>query len=95
MILALLQVIFTLALFFMIKWMCHLITEEWGLPQWLNYMPYVCRKCLTFWTLLSTYLVCGLILNLWVMMGVGIAITILDTIAVIVDEKNKTIYLDI
>lgn len=85
------QVLLVLVIFFPIKWLCYKITEEWGLPTWLDYKPWVCKKCLTFWTLLSFYLSMGLLIGAYITMAVGILLTILDTIAVIVEQKNKTI----
>ena len=86
-----LQVILVIALFFPIKWLCWKITEVWGLPQWLTYAPWECRKCVSFWSLTSVYLAFGLLLHLWITMAVGLILTVLDTIAVIVDQKKKTI----
>ena len=86
-----LQVILIFALFIPIKWICYKITEEWGLPTFLNYMPYSCRKCLSFWSLMAFYISIGLIFHLYITMAVGAILTVLDVIAVIVDQKKKTI----
>lgn len=86
-----LQLVLVLALFFPIKWLCWKITEVWGLPTFLDYMPWVCRKCLSFWSLISIYIAIGLVFQLYITLGVGVLLTILDTIAVIVDQKKKTI----
>ena len=86
-----LQVILVIALFIPIKWICYKITEEWGLPTFLNYMPYSCRKCLSFWSLMAIYISIGLVFHLYITMAVGAILTILDAIAVIVDQKKKTI----
>lgn len=86
-----LQIILVLLLFFPIKWLCWKITEQWGLPEWLQYKPWICKKCLTFWTLTGTYLTVGLVFGLYLTLVVGLMITILDTIATIIDQKNKTI----
>lgn len=91
MIILILQLVLVLALFFPVKWLCWKITEEWGLPEWLRYKPWECKKCLTFWTLTAIYLSIGLIFQAYLTMGVGLMLTVLDTIAVIVDQKNKTI----
>lgn len=85
------QVLLVLVVFIPIKWICYKITEEWGLPKWLDYKPWVCRKCLTFWTLSSFYISMGLLIGAYVTMIVGMILTILDTVAVIIDQKNKTI----
>ena len=89
-----LQVLLVLVLFFPTKWLCWKITEVWGLPQWLQYAPWQCKKCLTFWSLMALFITCGLLFHLWITMAVGAILTVLDTIAVIVDQKKKTIKID-
>ena len=86
-----LQLILVIALFIPIKWICYKITEECGLPTFLNYMPYSCRKCLSFWSLMAIYISIGLVFHLYITMAVGAILTVLDVIAVIVDQKKKTI----
>lgn len=86
-----LQLILVIALFIPIKWICYKVTEEWGLPTFLNYMPYSCFKCLSFWSLMAIYISIGLVFHLYITMAVGAILTILDAIAVIVDQKKKTI----
>ena len=86
-----LQLVIVLAIFFPTKWLCWKITEQWGLPQWLKYQPWECRKCLSFWSLIALYLAIGLIFQLYITLVVGVTLTILDTIAVIIDQKKKTI----
>lgn len=90
-----LQVLLVIVIFILIKWICYKITEVWGLPTFLDYMPYSCRKCLSFWSLTACFIACGLLLHLWITMAVGCVLTVLDTIAVIVDQRKKTIHLDI
>ena len=86
-----LQLILVIALFIPIKWICYKTTEEWGLPMFLNYMPYSCCKCLSFWSLMAIYISIGLVFHLYITMAVGAILTVLDVIAVIVDQKKKTI----
>lgn len=89
-----LQVVAVLALFFPVKWLCWKITEVWGLPEWLRYKPWECRKCLSFWLLMTLFICSGVLCHLWITMAVGAILTILDTIAVIIDQKNKTIKIE-
>lgn len=91
MIMNILEVLLVFTIFFPIKWLCWKITERWGVPEWLRYRPWECKKCLTFWSLMALFIACGLLCHLWITMAVGGILTILDTIAVIVDQKNKTI----
>ena len=86
-----LQVIFILAMFIVIKWFAWKVTEVWGLPEWLQYKPWNCKICLTFWSLLVTYLSIGLIFNLYITLIGGIALAIMNALAMWIDQKNKTI----
>lgn len=81
-----------LVIFFDAKWFAYYITEKNNkIPTWLHYEPYVCYKCLGFWLLIALFLTCGLILHLWITMGVGLLITALDTIALHLHIKNNTV----
>ena len=94
MIMSIIQVLMVFVLFFPIKYLCWKITEVWGLPQWLEYEPWVCKKCLSFWSLLACFVAVGLLFHFWITMAVGLILTVLDTIAVMVDQKRKTIKID-
>lgn len=94
MLLNLLQIILVGALFLPVKMLTYKITDEWGLPKWLDYKPFNCYLCLTFWTLLAVYLTIGLIFNLKITLFVGVIIAVLNAIAMYIDQKNKTIKID-
>ncbi len=66
-------------------------TEVRRLPKWLQFPPFHCRKCLTFWTLIGISLVIGLSFNWEYFMISGIILAIMTAIAMHVDQKNKTI----
>ena len=91
MLLNLLQIILVGALFLPVKMLTYKITDEWGLPKWLDYKPFNCYLCLTFWSLLAVYLTIGLIFNLKITLFIGITIAVLNAIAMYIDQKNKTI----
>ena len=86
-----LQVILILAMFIIIRLFAWKVTEVWGLPEWLQYKPWNCKICFTFWSLLFSYLTVGLILNLPITLYGGIALAILNALAMWIDQKNKTI----
>lgn len=86
-----LQVILVLALFIPVKWLTYNITEKWGLPEWLDYKPFSCYLCLTFWSLMAVYLTVGLVFKAYVTLGAGVLLTVLNTVAMYIDQKNKTI----
>ena len=86
-----LQVILILAMFILIRWFAWKVTEVWGLPEWLQYKPWNCKICFTFWSLLFSYLAVGLIFNLPITLYGGIALAIMNALAMWIDQKNKTI----
>ena len=86
-----LQVLLVLTMFIPVRWLTYQITEVWGLPVWLNYRPWSCNLCLTFWSLLAVYLTVGFAFQLWITMGAGLALTVLNAIAMWINQKNKTI----
>lgn len=87
------QVILVFAIFFSTKFLTWKITDEWGLPMWLQYEPWECYKCLSFWSLMALFITCGLVLHLYITMACGALLTVLDTIAYIINQKKKTIIL--
>ena len=80
-----------LALFIPVRWLTYRITEVWGLPEWLDYKPWNCNLCCTFWSLLAIYLTVGIALNLWITMGAGLTLTVLNAIAMWYHQKTHTI----
>ena len=89
-----LQTILVLIIFIITKYLAWKVTEEDKVPEFLHYEPYICYKCLSFWTLMALFAACGLLFHLWVTMAVGAILTALDTIAVVIDQKNKTVKID-
>ena len=86
-----LQVILIFVLFIPIRYLAWKVTEEWGLPEWLQYKPWNCKLCFTFWSLLATYLSIGLIFNLYITLIGGIAFAIMNALAMWIDQRNKTV----
>lgn len=86
-----LQVILILVIFLPVRWVCWKITEEWGVPEMIDYKPWNCKLCLTFWSLLATYLTVGLIFQIYITLIGGIVLTVLNAVAMYIDQKNKTI----
>ena len=85
------QILIIFVVFIPVSWLAYMITEVWGLPKWLQYKPFICRTCLTFWTLLAIYVAIGLIFGANVTLWGGIALTVLNAIAMWINQKNKTI----
>lgn len=87
----LLQIILILAVFIPVRYAAWKITEEWGVPEWINYKPFNCRLCLTFWLLIGSYIALGLSFScLYTMVG-GIILAIMNALAMWIDQRNKTI----
>lgn len=85
------QTLLVIAIFIVVKYGAWKVTEEDRVPMFLHYMPYICYKCLSFWSLMALFVACGLLCHLWITMAVGTILTTLDTIAYIIHEKNNTI----
>lgn len=85
-----LQVIAALITFVLIAFFAWYVTEKRRLiPVFLEYKPFNCRKCLTFWLGEALFLSIGIIYHLWVFTTVGCLITALNAIAMHVDEKKR------
>lgn len=78
-------------IFFSVNYGGYWITEVRGLPSWLQYKPFICRLCLTFWSLMGVYIALGLSFScLYTMVG-GILLAIMNAIAMWLHQKNNTI----
>ena len=90
------EIILTIIVFFGVKALIYYLTDIKGLPAFLNYKPWICYKCFSFWSLLFLYINIFIIskFDMWYILIAGIVLTILDAIALIVDEKNNIISID-
>lgn len=88
-----LQFLLGLVVFGILNYGTYWFTEKADIPMWLNYKPWICRKCCFFWTGLFTYTSIGIITNFQYLIFtiLGIALVILNTLALYVDDKNKFI----
>lgn len=86
-----LQILLILVIFLPIKYIAYYITEVKGLPQWLDFKPWNCKLCLTFWLLIASYLTIWLAFAcLYTAIG-GIILAILNALAMWIDQRNKTV----
>ena len=92
----LLQIVAIIVLAFGVICFAHWWTEgrDEYKPQWLNYKPFNCKICLTFWTLLVLYITIGYALELKVFLYGGILFAISNAGAMLIDQKNNTINID-
>lgn len=85
------EFILLFVIFFIINYGAYWVTEVKGLPTWLQYKPWICRLCLTFWSLISVYTAIWLSFAcLYLGIG-GILLTCMNALAMYIDQKNKTI----
>ena len=91
-----LEILLTILIFFGVKFIIYYLTDKKGLPAFLNYKPWICYKCFSFWGLIFTYVNVWIIskYDMWYILIAGIILTILDAIALTVDEKNNIISID-
>lgn len=90
----LLEFAMILGIFLPVKYLTYWLTEVKGLPEWLNYKPWICNLCLTFWTLIAIYIAIGVSFSCYII-GIGGAIfAILNAIAMWIHQKNNTVSLE-
>lgn len=80
-------------LFLIVTAICYWITEYDKVPRWLHYKPFICNKCLTFWSLLGVGI--SMFLLDFIVTGVALVVLgILNAIAKHKDEKDNTIKIE-
>ena len=83
-----------LLIFLVISYGVYWLTEVRGLPSWLDYKPFICRMCLTFWSLVGVYSAIWVSFSCYIIGVVGILLAILNAIAMYIDQKNKTVKIE-
>lgn len=89
--LKLLIIISLIILFFVVKWLAFLIVQNVQLPAFLDYKPYNCNDCLSFW--LNLFISATITFLITKLSIIYIIITLLDGIAMFF-EKRKAKSLD-
>ena len=90
----LLQALAALIIFFAVNYGAYWLTEVKGLPAWLQYKPFECRMCLTFWSLMGIYITLWLSFSCLYIAIYGCMLAILNAIAMWVHQKNNTVSLE-
>ena len=85
------QFIGVFILFMLTNWFTWWFTEKGNVPEFLQYKPFECRLCLTFWLLVGIYIAIGISFKLWVVLIAGVILAALNAGAMWVNQKNKTI----
>lgn len=91
MIIKILQIILIFTIFILDRYVVDKWVNQKNYPKWLDYRPFNCEVCCTFWSLLVIYLTVGLVFNLWWTMIGGMILSLLNAIAMKVNQKSKTI----
>ena len=91
MIIKILQIILIFTIFILDRYVVDKWVNQENYPAWLNYLPFNCSVCCTFWSLMVIYLVIGLVFNWWWTMIGGMILTVLNAIAMWVNQKNRTV----
>lgn len=89
------EFILIFVIFFLVNYGVYWLTEKKGLPEWLEYRPFNCRLCGTFWSLMGIYIALGLSFSCLVILIGGCILAILNAIAMYIDQKQKTVHLDL
>lgn len=93
MILKILDIVIVISVFAVCKYIVWWWTEgQKTYPEWLDYKPWCCRKCLGFWFPMAVYAAIWWIFNMPMVMILGGILTILDTIAYAIDENKRFKY---
>lgn len=85
------QFIITFIIYFINLFSAYYVTEVKRLPSFLQFPPFHCRKCLTFWSGITIFTVIGVSFNLYILLITGVIFQILTAISMHIDQKNKTI----
>lgn len=87
----LLQFVAVFIIFMASNYFTWWFTEKDHVPEFLQYKPFSCRLCLTFWLLVGIYIALGICFKLWIVLIAGIILAILNALAMWVNQKNKTV----
>lgn len=87
----LIEILSILVVFLCVRYLSHKATYNGWMPSWLSYKPFTCDTCLTFWSLLAIYASMGLVLGWWTAAIGGMVLAVLNAIAMVVDQRDKTV----
>jgi hypothetical protein len=81
-------------IFFIVSYFTWWYTEKQHTPEFLNYRPFSCRLCATYWLLTGIYIALGISFKLWVVLIAGCVLAGLNAIAMKVHQKNNTVRIE-
>lgn len=81
-------------IFLIVSYFTWWFTEKGKVPEFLDYKPFQCRLCLTYWLLTGIYVAIGISFKLWIVLIAGVILAGLNAIAMKINQKNKTITIE-
>lgn len=90
----LIEFIAVFLIFLIVSYFTWWFTEKDNVPEFLEYKPFQCRLCLTFWLLVGIYIAIGISFKLLIVLIAGVILAILNAIAMWVHQKNNTIKIE-
>lgn len=91
MLIYLIQVALILVIFLIVRILVFKFERIKHFPRFLDYKPWNCELCLTFWVLIAIYAFLGIINEWYLLLIGGVALAILNAIAMKINEKKKKI----
>lgn len=88
------EFILIILIYIPVVYAAYYVTEVKRLPIWLQFPPFHCRKCLTFWSLAAIYTAIGLSFKLMTLFAGGLALTVLTAASMHIWEKKNTVSID-
>lgn len=86
-----LQLCIAILVFLTVNWVGYMLTDRWeNRPEWLDYRPWNCRLCLTFWLNMAAalfFLIMGVV---WTAAGIAV-LGVMNAAAMWLNQKNRTI----
>ena len=89
-----LQILIILLIFPIISYIVYRWVNQKNYPKWLDYQPFNCGICCTFWSLLTAYISIGFAFGLYITLIGGCILAVLNAIAMKINQKNKTVLLE-
>lgn len=88
------EFILSIIVFLFINWLTWMVVDRMGLvPSFLDYQPFNCRKCATFWTLVCVAIGAALG-GFWTMAATLGTLAALNAVAMHIHQKKNTINYD-
>lgn len=88
------EILMMFVVFFITSYAAYYVTEVKTMPQWLDYKPWICRLCLTFWSLITIYTTFLLGFQCLYMGIGGILLASMNALAMYIHQRNKTIKIE-